>query len=253
MKIIRLMVSRHWWWTTLIVLAGIGLTIRLGLWQLDRYAQRQASIHQVQAMQGLPVLDLNQRPLPTDLTAMEYRRVTLTGQYDFAHQVALRNQVRERMTGTDPGIALVTPLVMPDGQAILVERGWIPLEYSSPASWRQFDEPGTVSLTGIIRLSMSKAQLGNALVDPTLTPGQERLDAWFFMNLGRLQEQIPYPILTVYVQQAPGTNLDTLPFRLMDTPDLEPGDNMSFALTWFFFAGMLFFGYPLWLKKQDNK
>ncbi len=244
------MFSRRWWWTTLIVIAGIGLTIRLGFWQLDRYRQRLAAIRQVQAVQALPVLNLNERPLLTNLSSMEYRQVTVIGEYDFVHQVALRNQVRERMTGTDPGIALMTPLIMVDGQAILVERGWIPLEFTTSDSWRQFDEPGTLSITGIFRLSMAQAEIGDALADPTLAPGQNRLDIWNFMNLSRLQEQIPYPILDVYIQQTPGANLDTLPFRLMNEPDLDPGDNFSFALTWFIFAGTLFFGYPLWIQKQ---
>jgi surfeit locus 1 family protein len=237
----------------LIVLTGIAVTIRLGIWQLDRQAQRQASISHIQAMQALPVLDLNVRPLPSNLVGMEYRQVTASGKYDFDHQVALRNQVRSRMTGTDPGIALVTPLILDDGQAVLVERGWIPLEYNSPSSWRKFDEPGTVTLTGIIRLSLKKAEVGNALVDPTLSPGETHLDFWNFINLIQLQEQFPYPLLSVYVQQAPGSNLDTLPYRLMEQPDLTPGDNIGFALQWFFYAGLLFFGYPVWLKKQKTK
>jgi surfeit locus 1 family protein len=250
---LRLMFSRRWWWSTLILLVGIGLAIRLGFWQLDRNAQRQAFISHVQAVQAMPVLDLNQRPLPTNLDTMEYRQVTAIGEYDFSHQVALRNQVRSRMSGTDPGIALVTPLLMPDGQAVLVERGWIPLEYTTPASWRQFDEPGTVSLEGIIRLSMEKGEIGSALLDPTLSPGEIRLDFWNFVNLARLQEQFSYPILNVYIQQAPGTNLETLPYRLMEPPDLDPGDHIGFALQWFFYAGLLFFGYPIWLKKQKTK
>ena len=136
---LRLMFSRRWWWTTLIVIVGIGVAIRLGFWQLDRNAQRQAAISHIQAMQAMPVLDLNQRPIPDDLASMEYRPVTVTGVYDFDHQVVLRNQVRSRMTGTDPGVALLTPLILDDGQAVLVERGWIPLDYNTPPSWRQFD------------------------------------------------------------------------------------------------------------------
>ena len=248
----RLLLSRRWWWTTLIVIAGIGVTIRLGIWQLDRHAQRQAEIRQIQAMQSMPVLDLNERPLPADLDTMEFRQIIVSGQYDFEHQVALRNQVRPRMTGTDPGIAIVTPLILADGHAVLVERGWIPLGYDTPASWRKFDEPGTVSLQGIIRRSMDQAELGNSLLDPTLSPVQIRLDLWNFMNLPRLQEQIPYPILNVYIQQAPSTNLDTLPYRLVEEPDLEPSDHISFAIQWFFFSGLLFFGYPIWLRKQNS-
>ena len=250
---LRLMFSRRWWWTSLIVFVGIGVAIRLGIWQLDRHNQRQGSISHIQAMQALPLLDLDLRPLPADLAAMEYRQVTVTGVYDFEHQVALRNQVRSRMSGTDPGIALVTPLVLPDGQAVLVERGWIPLEYNTPALWRQFDEPGKIKLDGILRLSMEKAELGSALLDPTLSPGETRLDTWNFINLPRLQEQVPYRLLDVYVQQAPGTNLETLPYRLMEQPDLDPGAHIGFALQWFFYAGLLFIGYPIWLRKQKTK
>lgn len=250
---IRSLFSRRWWWTTLIVLAGIGVAIRLGFWQLDRHAQRQSSIRHIQSVQALPVLDLNLRPLPLDLASMEYRKVTVNGVYDFNHQVALRNQVRSRMSGTDPGVALITPLILSDGVAVLVERGWIPLEFATPASWRQFDEPGAVSLEGIIRLSMEKAELGSALLDPTLSPAEPRLDVWNFINLPRLQEQFPYPLLGVYIQQAPGTNLESLPYRLMEQPDLDPGAHIGFALQWFFYAALLFIGYPVWLKKQVQK
>jgi len=249
----RLLFSRRWWWTTLIVIAAICVAIRLGFWQLDRNAQRQASVSHIMAMQALPVLDLNLRPLPSNLETMEYRQVTITGVYDFNHQVALRNQVRARMSGTDPGIALLTPLILADGLVILVERGWIPLEYTTPASWRKFDQPGTVSLDGIIRLSLEKAEMGSALIDPTLAPGQSQLDFWNFVNLPRLQQQFPYSLLSIYIQQAPGADLESLPYRLMEQPDLDPGAHIGFALQWFFYAGLLFFGYPVWLKKQKIK
>jgi surfeit locus 1 family protein len=250
---IRMLFTRRWWWTTLIVIAGIGVAIRLGFWQLDRHAQRQAVISQVLNVQAMPVLDLNQSPLPSNLQDMEYRSVIVRGEYDFDNQLALRNQVRARMSGTDPGIALVTPLRLLAGSAVLIERGWIPLEYTTPASWRQFDEPGVVQVEGIIRLSLEKGEMGSALLDPTLTPGQTRLDVWNFMNLPRIQQQIPYPILDVYVQQAPGSDPETLPYRLMEQPDLDPGTHVGWALQWFFYAGLLFFGYPIWLKKQIGK
>ncbi len=112
---------------------------------------------------------------------------------------------------------------------------------------------GTVSLKGIIRLSMEKGEMGSALIDPTLSPGQTRLDFWNFVNLTRLQDQLPYPILNVYIQQAPGSDLESLPYRLMEQPDLDPGAHIGFALQWFFYAGLLFFGYPIWLKKQKAR
>jgi len=246
------MFSRRWWWTSLLVVAAIAIAVRLGFWQLDRHSQRQATIRHIQAMQAMPVLDLNARPLPADLDSMEYRQVKVTGRYDFAHQVGLRNQVRSRMLGTDPGIALVTPLLLEDGKAVLVERGWIPLDDSEPAHWSQFDQPGMVSLTGILRVSLEKGEIGRALVDPTLSPGQVGLDFWNFVNLPRLQEQMPYPILPVYIQPDPSNDPQALPYTLVEEPDLDPGAHVGFALQWFFYAGLLLIGYPIWIGKQKN-
>jgi surfeit locus 1 family protein len=253
MDLFKLMFSHRWWWTTLIVLAGIGVTIRLGIWQLDRNAQRQALIHQVMAVQSMPVLDINQRPLPTNLESYEYRQVIVSGEYDFEHQVALRNQARSLELGNEPGFALVTPLVMSDGTAVMVERGWIPLQYNTPSLWRKFDEPGKVSLDGILRLSMQKGDLGDLLVDPTLSPDQASLNVWNFVNLPRLQLQTPYPILNIYIQQEPGASQTALPYRIVEQPDLDPGEHIGFALQWFFFCALLLFGYPIWLKRQQKE
>lgn len=251
--ILRTMFSRRWWWTTLLVVIAIGVAIRLGIWQLDRNAKRQAAVSQTQAALAMPVLNLNREPFPSDLESMEYRQVTVTGRYDFENQVALRNQVRSRMLGTDPGFALITPLILEDGRAILVERGWIPLDYSKSELWRQFDEPEMARLTGRLRLSMEKGELGSTLVDPTLIPSQTRLDTWNYVNLTRMQEQLPYPILGVYIEQAPGSDPESLPYRSLEPPDLDPGAHIGFALQWFFYAGLLLIGYPIWLRKQHTK
>jgi len=235
------------------VIAGIGLAIRLGFWQIDRNAQRQAKVNQIQAIQSMPVLDLDQLPIPQGIEDMEYRQVVATGKFDFEHQVALRNQVRSRMTGTDPGYALVTPLVLSNGWVVLVERGWIPMEYDSPDAWAQFDEPGTIKVDGFIRKSMEKGELGSTLVDPTLSPGQEKLDFWNYINLPRMQEQLPYELLPIYIQQASSENQEELPYPLAVEPDLDPGAHLGFAMQWFFYAGLLLIGYPIWLKKQNKK
>ena len=253
MNRVGMMFSRRWWWTTLIVIVGIGVAIRMGIWQLDRDAEKRASIKHIQAMQAMVALDLNQDALPSDLIDMEYRKVKVVGEFDFEHQVALRNQVWTQSWGDEPGYALLTPLILPDGQAVMVERGWVPYQYNSPDTWGQLDEPGEVSVEGILRLPMEKGQMGGGVPDPTLAPGETQLDFWNFVNLKRIKQQLPYPILDVYIQQAPGENPDELPYRWLTEPDLDPGAHIGFALMWFFYASLLLFGYPRWLKKQQNK
>ena len=50
-----------------------------------------------------------------------------------------------------------------------------------------------------MRLGPTKPDLGG-VPDPTLAPGQTRLDYWNFANLERISQQIPYPVLPVYIQ-----------------------------------------------------
>jgi surfeit locus 1 family protein len=247
-RMFRLMFSPRWRFTTLLVMLGIVLTIRLGIWQLDRYRQNKAFADHLAAMQAASPVLLSGDTQSADLTGMEYRGVQATGRFDFSHQIAVRNQIWIQSWGNEPGYILVTPLVLADGAAILVDRGWIPLTYDTPVSWRDFDVAGTIGVTGIIRLPARPGMGGQA--DPTLSPGQSSMDFWNFVDLGRLQEQLPYPILPVYIQQAPAPGNSNLPYRTLAVPDSTPANtNAGFATMWFAFTALLFFGYPLYLRK----
>jgi len=100
------MFGRKWLIATLLVFAGTALCIRLGIWQLDRLEQRRAFNAQFESARAQAALDLNQE-LPENLGELEWRAVKVTGEYDFANQVALRNQYY----GDQYGYHLLTPLL----------------------------------------------------------------------------------------------------------------------------------------------
>jgi surfeit locus 1 family protein len=246
------MFSSRWWWTTLLVFLGIAVTVRLGIWQIDCNSQRQSKNDHIRVVQAFPVLELSTLEPQDDLEEMEYRAVRVTGRYDYDHQVAIRNQFWTQNWGVESGYALLTPLVLENGQAIMVQRGWIPAKYDTPASWREFDEPGILTIEGVIRLAMQKGEMGGGVPDPALSPGQAGLDFWNFVNIDRLQDQVPYPLYNIYIQQAPVAGKTTLPYASLPELDLSPGEHLGFALQWFFFASLLLFGYPVFLKKQNK-
>lgn len=137
MKILRLMISRKWIITTIVVIIGSLICVRLGIWQLDRLAQRRAFNAHYRETSTLPALKLTFPPAD-DLTDMEYRPVLVSGTYDFEHQVVLRNQVYENLSGYH----LLTPLLLSDRTAILVDRGWIPQDGNAESTaWRVYDQP----------------------------------------------------------------------------------------------------------------
>lgn len=238
------MFSRKWIITTLLVILGAAICVRLGIWQLDRLAQRRTFNTHVFTMQASPVLTL---PAAADLTSMEYRAVTATGTYDFDNQVALRNQ----FNGNEYGYHLLTPLRLSDGEAVMVDRGWIPADgNSTPADWRKYDQPGQVSVDGEIRLEQTQPSFGS-VADPTLAPGQTHFDFWVYVNLDRIEKQIPYPILPVYIQLNPDPSRTKPPIPFQPQLDLTEGPHQGYALQWFSFATLLVVGYPFYLRKQE--
>jgi surfeit locus 1 family protein len=244
--VIRAMFSRRWALTTLLVLAGAALCVRLGIWQLDRLEHRREFNAHLTEMWSLPPVDLNSEA-DLSLVSMEYRSVRVTGVYDFDNQVALYNQYHEG----ELGYHLLTPLRLPDGRAVIVDRGWIPAGTISGAQdWHDFDEPATASIDGTLRLGQARAEIGG-VSDPTLRPEESGLQIWHQVNLDRMAEQLPYPILEVYVQPDPDPGDHVPPIPYQPLIELSEGPHLGYAGQWFVFAAMLFFGYPLvYLRKQ---
>jgi surfeit locus 1 family protein len=243
------MFQRKWLIPTVLVFAGTAVCIRLGIWQLDRLDQRRAFNAQFESARAQPVLDLNQEQ-PENFTEMEWRPVKVTGKYDFANQIALRNQYY----GSQYGYHLLTPLSF-DGQAVLVDRGWIPADSSSASdlpesAWRQYDEAGTVEVSGQIRLGHGKPAIGG-IADPLPEDGA-KLEVWNNADVARIANQLPYPVLPVYIQPETDANDTQPPIPFQPEIELTEGPHFGYALQWFTFAAILFVGYPFYLRKQES-
>lgn len=245
--------SRRWVLVTLLVFAGTAVLARLGVWQLDRLEQRRAFNARVLAQIDQPALELDAAADALDLYNMEYRQVTVSGEYDFSQEVALRNQVYRDQYG----VRLLTPLKISGSDLyVLVDRGWIPGDdftagLDSGAGWPQFQEPGVVTVRGVIRRPQTRPDFGN-ISDPTPAPG-ERIAAWHLANLPQMQAQMPYPILPVYIQQAPDEAWTSLPYRTQPELEISEGPHQGYAVQWFTFAAILFFGYPFFVYREDHR
>jgi surfeit locus 1 family protein len=246
------MFNRKWWFTTLLVLLGSALCVRLGIWQLDRLDQRRAFNAQVESMRSISVLDLNADDVES-IEDMEWRSAVVRGEYDFANQIALRNQYY----GNQYGYHLFTPLLFNpstgSGQAltaVLVDRGWVPADGNpAPDDWRKYDEAGTVVIKGQIRLGQSKPSYGG--VSDALPEDGSVLSLWNNADVETIALQMPYPILNVYIQPDVDAEDGTLPIPSRPVIDLTEGSHFGYALQWFTFATILFVGYPFYLRKQE--
>jgi len=232
-------------WMTLLVIIGALMLCRLGIWQLDRLAQRRALNSSLNTRMAQPALTLAGAALDPD--TLEYRRVEVRGVYDPAQEIVLRNR---ELDGT-PGVHILTPLHLSGSDtAVLVDRGWIPRDQADPATRSAFAAPpGEVLVIGIARRSQENV---GGPQDPPLGPQRPRLDSWFHVNIDSIQQQTGYPLLPIFIEQQPVPGDPALPRRVA-TADLGEGPHMGYAVQWFAFAIILVVGYIAFIYTQTQR
>ncbi|RME50421.1 MAG: SURF1 family protein [Caldilineae bacterium] len=250
------MVSRQWRWATLLVLAGMLVLARLGIWQLDRLEQRRARNAQTAQQLALPPLPLTGDPLPADLESLKLRQASARGTFDFGHQIVLKLQNWNDASVPDSlgapvqavGVDVITPLVIAGtSKAVLVNRGWLPEAEASPERLAAYNQPsGEVTVVGRIALSQ-KPPRGPA--PPPATPQQ----AWYRVDIEAIQPQMPYELLPIYLVQSPdGAEPGTLPYRRTIEVDLSEGRHMGYAIQWFAFSLLLGGGYVYYISQHTK-
>ncbi len=237
----------RWIWT-LVILGLMAGQWYLALWQWQRYQLRldEGALLSRQLRQEPVTL-----PWPADLSpvpavdVLSYRQAMVQGTFDFGHQF-LWVGPRDRM---ESGPHLVTPMQLPDGQAILVDRGWISAVHKTPEQWRAFDVPAAATVSGILLPA-------TAVPDPEFLAQQTRpVLFWSQMDLPAIQEQLPYPLLPVYLHQEPDadTRDETAPHRTWYTLRTPPGMHLSYAVQWIMSSLILGFLYVMIMRFIERR
>ena len=249
MGLVRALVSRRWWWVTLLVIGVMLLLARLGFWQLARLGERRAENVQMAAVLASEVLDVNTATatlfsagvLPSDLSALESRRAIASGELDFDNQILLKVQNWQSRAG----VHLITPLLLDDETAVLVDRGWIPDADNTTENLRKYDLPNPQTIEGYV--AMSQTLSGDRGVIP-----EEAQAEWYRVDIEAIEPQMPYSLMPIYLLQAAEGN-EVLPYRENPEIDLSEGNHLSYALQWFIFSIGLGIGYLAFVYTQEKK
>lgn len=177
----------------------VSVLIGLGLWQLER-ADEKKSLMQLSESRR------QEAPIRLDgeiqaLDRLLFRRVLVSGSYDFKHQFLLDNQVVDGRIGA----YVLTPLkINGSGRAVLVNRGWVPMvDRRVVNSSLDIPEPA-VSIEGFIKPFPGVGfRLKGAEVPSGGWPGLIQL-----VDAEHLSRVLGYPLL---------------PFQILLNPDFEPG------------------------------
>jgi surfeit locus 1 family protein len=204
----------------LLFLAAAGFA-RLGVWQLSRLRQRRAANVAAVAARAAPLVTLDAAARGTD--TLPEHRVTATGRYDNARDIVVRG---DGLDGV-PGVRIVTPLLLTsNGPAVLVDRGFLPAPDGVTVNLSGVAEPGVQTVRGLA------LAIGPGPGEPVTRGGRT---TWRRLDLGAFRSRLPYPILPIYLKQAPDSLLPRFPRRL-EPPPVDEGPHLSYAIQWFLFA-----------------
>lgn len=226
--------SPRWWVGHLLAVLIVALFANLGFWQLRRLEERRIDNTVRQSRMAGEVYPIEElvASAGTDLASLEYRVTTATGVFDSASAVLVRSQVFNGVAG----FHLVTPLILADGRAVLVNRGWVPFEFAPSAA------PGAdpVEVRGWVRLSQARTATGPADPEGTLTEVAR-------VDIDRLAAQMPYELLAVYIVALGNSSEPPIP---VERPDLnDEGPHLLYAIQWFAFAVIGLTGYGFLLRR----
>ena len=120
--------------------------VAAGHWQQQRMHEKESLRARFDTAAALAPVALAELPVSADWNALRYRAVTATGEYDPRRQIFLDNRVHDGHAGYD----VIAPLVLADGRAVLVNRGWTPQGASRAELPKVAPPPGSVTVRGRI-------------------------------------------------------------------------------------------------------
>jgi cytochrome oxidase assembly protein ShyY1 len=227
----------RWIVLTAFAITVAGVCVLLGLWQLDRLEGRRG--FNARYAEGLAAEPRPLEGLLDEGGALAYRRAIARGRYDTDHEVILYGRTFEGR----PGNHVLTPLVLADGRAIVVDRGWVPFEMDEPPIRPAAPPPGVVEVEG----SLFADQPGGA---GERESGQDRVTTVRSVDLQAIGADVPYELVPWFLQlrtQSPVPGDLPVP---APPPELTVGPHLNYAIQWFAFATIAVVGYVILVRRE---
>ncbi len=253
---------------TALLAATVITCLSLGRWQLSRAQERQDIAARIEkGRMGEPV-DLNAKPNAEQLQA--WRPAQVEGIWQPQFNLLLDN----RNLDGKPGLWLATPMLLSDGNAVLILRGWFARPIGGKAAPVIPTTTGLQKIKGELSLRVPRlfelwgtreksdshlpvdwpagvaANQSNALnQDLNNLPRLQNID------LDELSKRLGLKFLPVVLMQKDGSN-DGLK-RVWPEPSVDSDKNMGYALQWFGFAAIaaiawLGFAWRIWRRKKNT-
>ena len=230
---------------TLAYLCLLSLLISLGIWQLERSEEKSLFLkQQQQGLDSSEILQLSTR-IENNADALRYKKVLATGHYDPAHQFLIDNQI----SAGKAGYIVLTPFVL-QGQtkAVLVNRGWVPLNQDRSVLPDVQIKQELTAVTGRInRFPSVGIKLAGAEIPTDGWPSVTQV-----VDSEVLAKKLTYPLFPFQIELDEGQPAG-FKREWQTSTIMLPEQHIAYAIQWFVLAitlTILFIWYSF--KKNDN-
>lgn len=222
---------------TLFTIPALILLISLGTWQLYRLEWKNTLIANVGKALHQEEIDL-----PSDVAspaALQYRKIRVKGQYLHDKEIYLYTGTREYRG--EQGYDILTPLKTKEGNVVLIDRGWVPIQKKLPESRPETLTIEEVSVDGYVLLGEKKK---------FFTPANElSKNLWFFIDIPAIANYTHLHLPDFYILASANTNPKQLPVG-RDLSIKIRNDHLQYAITWYSAALALLVIFVLYHRKR---
>ena len=229
----RFLLRPKWIAFHLLCLLGVVLMVNFSIWQFGRLSERREFNSEVRQRSALETVNISKLDL-SDPLAVQWRSAGAIGTYDPSEQVLILNRSQNGVAGLN----VVTPLILDDGRAILVNRGFIGLSATPPSA-----PSGTVRVLGTVQISEQRTA-GRA----TQASGEQ--SEFFRLDIALLEEQIDYELLPVALVAKASEPSEGPTIAPINPPELSQGPHLSYAIQWLIFSAAVIVGWVLAIRKS---
>jgi surfeit locus 1 family protein len=231
---LRLIASRYFrpsWWATLLMLAGVALTVALGFWQLGRAQQKQALQSRIDDFAKAPPIVIGAPAV--DAESLLLRRVEARGRFEPGHVVFLDNRLHKHQ----PGYHVMMPVqIAGSDQHVLVNRGWVAAGAQRTRAPPVRTPVGEVVVRGTaVAFSERFLELSSKVAEGNI---------WQNMVLERYRQATRLKLHPVIIQQTEsGAPFDDDLVRDWPPADLKRNTHLAYAVQWFGLAAAILIYY----------
>lgn len=209
------------------LLLVVGL-LTLGTWQVHRLWWKLDLIARVdQRVQAPPVAAPGPAAWPgVTAAADEYKHVVVTGSFLNDREVLV-----QAVTVLGPGFWVLTPLRLPSGPTVIVNRGFVPADRRDPASRAAGQIGATTHVVGLLRISEPKGGF--------LRSNDPAANRWYSRDVAAIAAARGLRDVAPYFIDADATpNAGGLPVGGLTVISF-PNSHLVYAITWYALAVML--------------